>query len=363
MEINSFGKVNLESKPDMEKCIRRIESWFENDILDRVPVRFSQHNSFVNDSTTLEYHNNHEEQWFDFEFQINRHVKETKNVSYYGETFPVFWCNLGPNIYSSYFGTELIYDEVTSWSKHSIIDWQDIYKYKFSKNNYYYKQTLKYTDAALQMSNDKFLVGYTDLHTGIDCVEAWRGSGMLCMDLYDEPDMVKKAIELADEHFIDVFNSIHTMLFEKGQYSVNWMGIPSVKKLHIPSCDFSAMISTDHFVEFCLPSIKNEIAHMDHNIFHLDGEGVARHIDVILSLPEINAIQWVPSPNNPGGVFAYMDLYKKIQKSGKGLVLDIKPGELESFMELMKPDGIYFCIDTSNPEEQKNIIDKLLKWK
>lgn len=32
---------------------------------------------------------------------------------------------------------------------------------------------------------------------------------------------------------------------------------------------------------------------MTHNIFYLDGRGVARHLDAILELPNVNAIQWV----------------------------------------------------------------------
>ncbi len=38
------------------------------------------------------------------------------------------------------------------------------------------------------------------------------------------------------------------------------MGIPSFGKLHIPSCDFAAMISPKHFEEFCYqPILKEEI--------------------------------------------------------------------------------------------------------
>ena len=32
---------------------------------------------------------------------------------------------------------------------------------------------------------------------------------------------------------------------------------------------------------------------MTHNIFHVDGKGVARHLDAILSVPQVHALQWV----------------------------------------------------------------------
>jgi hypothetical protein len=35
----------LETKPDYEKCVERIEAWFQGEILDRVPIRFHRHNA------------------------------------------------------------------------------------------------------------------------------------------------------------------------------------------------------------------------------------------------------------------------------------------------------------------------------
>ena len=60
--------------------------------------------------------------------------------------------------------------------------------------------------------------------------------------------------------------------------------------MHIPSCDFSALISNDIFDEYCLPILKHELKGMDHTIFHLNGKGVARHLDTILKVYEIQAI-------------------------------------------------------------------------
>jgi len=53
------------------------------------------------------------------------------------------------------------------------------------------------------------------------------------------------------------------------------------------------MVSTDVFDEFYLPSLLRETSYMSHNVFHLDGKGMLRHIDRILDVPEVAAIQWV----------------------------------------------------------------------
>ncbi len=53
----------------------------------------------------------------------------------------------------------------------------------------------------------------------------------------------------------------------------------SFGRMHIPSCDFSTMISQDFFNEFGLPLLQREVKTMTQNVFHMDGKGVARHLD------------------------------------------------------------------------------------
>ena len=36
--------VGLVQKPDFDRCMERINAWYECEIVDRVPVRFSAHN-------------------------------------------------------------------------------------------------------------------------------------------------------------------------------------------------------------------------------------------------------------------------------------------------------------------------------
>ena len=139
------------------------------------------------------------------------------------------------------------------------------------------------------------------------------------------------------------------------------MGIPSFNKMHIPSCDFSAMISTKQFEEFCLPSIVNEVKGITHNIFHLDGKGVARHVDKILEMKEICAIQWVQGMGKDAPILQWVPLLKKIQAAGKSMVIDIQLSELEEFIDIMDPKGLMLCIP-ADEAIQPDIIKRIEKW-
>jgi len=204
-------------------------------------------------------------------------------------------------------------------------------------------------------------VGYTDLHPGADCAAAWRDPQELCMDLMTEPELVTELITLANEHFQEVFDYFDARLKAAGQLSVTWMQIPSPGKMHIPSCDFSALISPAHFEKFLLPTIQREVRGMTHNVFHLDGKGVARNLDRLLEIPEIQAIQWVQGLGTDLPIMQWVPLIRKIRAAGKAVVVDLQPSELESFISAMPPEGIFLCI-AAREEIQPAIIRRVEQW-
>ena len=183
------------------------------------------------------------------------------------------------------------------------------------------------------------------------------------MDLYDEPVECQKLIEKCSEAFGTVFNYFNKMIKDAGQPSVTWINIPSFDTFHIPGTDLGAMLSTDMYNEFILPEVKKEVKYAKHNVFHVDGKGVARHLDSLLEIDEICGYQWVQGMGMDEPIMQWVPLIKKIQDRKKGVVVDLKPAELDSFMDAVSPKGIYLCIDTSVEEEQRAILKKLERWK
>ena len=212
-------------------------------------------------------------------------------------------------------------------------------KIRFDAGNDYFRKIEELTAVALDKCAGRFLVGYTDLHGGVDCAAAWRDPQQLCMDMIGSPEQVKELIALASESFQPVFDHFDAVLKANGQLSVTWMGIPSYGKMHIPSCDFAAMISTRHFDEFCLPVLAEEVKPMTHNVFHLDGPGVARHLDRILAVPEIHAVQWVQGMGRGTPIMQWLPLIDRIRAAGKSVVIDLQVAELDGLIENTNPEG------------------------
>ncbi len=344
-------------------AMKRIDAWYEGEMLDRPPVRFSRHNAEfeVSDDNPNRW-TNLKDRWSDAQYVVESFEKSIEGKVFRGETFPVFWPNLGPNVYAAFFGCELDYGEVTSWIQHAVHQPEDIAKLKFDRRNEYFAQIEKMTKLALEACHGKYLVGYTDLHFGLDCVADWRGQSDLCLDFFDRAEMVEEMLALASRHWSETYDHFDTLLKENGQLSVTWMVIPSYGRMHIPSCDFGALISTAVFEKYALPAIREEVAKMTHNIFHLDGVGVARHLGPILEIPEIQAIQWVQGVGDDQPIMQWVDLLKRIRAAGKSVVVDLQLAELEPFIDAMDPEGVYVCIPSENDQQEEEILNRLERW-
>lgn len=364
IDKKNWWKIELEKKADFEQAMERIYAWYDQEIIDRVPIRFSAHNAEYSASKIL---NNRrwdslKDRWWDTNFQIDLFEHQLEHSVFNAETFPIFWPNLGPEVYTAFYGVELEYQEVTSYSVPIVENWEQLEQLKLDMENPYFKKIEEMTLAALERCEEKYLVGYTDLHPGLDCAAAFRDPQQLCMDFILDLENVKKLVQISSNDFAQVFNYFDTILKKHNQPSATWMGIPSFGKMHIPSCDFATMISPEHFNEVALPVIQEEVKMMTHNIFHVDGKGVANHIDVILDIKEINAIQWVQGVGDDLPIMQWVPFIKKIQAAGKSVVVDLQISELDPFMREVNPKGIMLCIDAS-PDIQPEIIRKVKTWK
>ncbi len=363
--VNALRHIELEGKPDFDESMRRIYAWYAGDMIDRPPVRFARHNAFAERFDTLHdgKWSSLKERWFDTEHHLRKFRLSIEGKRYRGETFPVFWPNLGPDVYAAFYGSPLEFGEITSWSEPIIEDLDDIDDLVLDWKNEYLLKIEELTKAALAECEGTYLVGYTDLHPGLDCVQSWRGQVNLCMDLYDNPEKVKRLVDIASRDFEAVFSHFDAMLKAAGQPSVTWMEIPSFGRMHIPSCDFSALISNEHFKEFALPEIRREALLMTHNVFHMDGKGVAQHLDDILAVPEINAIQWVQGVGDDLPIMQWVPLIKKIQSAGKGVVVDLSLPELEGFIDAVDPELLYLCIATETEEQELDVLKRISRWR
>jgi hypothetical protein len=227
--------LELEGLPRSEEAMQRIDAWYQCQIIDRVPVRFMAHNAFLDtgvETSTLTPEERRA-RWFDVEYQVDLFERSIEGRTFHGETFPVYWPNLGPNVYAAFYGLELEFGEVTSWSEPMVRDWDAVDSLKLDMDSIHFRKIEALTQHALERCQGRYLVGYTDLHPGIDCVAAWRGMDRLCMDMVDSPERVKELAKRGIADFEMVYDHFDAMLRAHGQPSSR-LGDPEPPQVRRP---------------------------------------------------------------------------------------------------------------------------------
>ena len=294
--------------------------------------------------------------WLDTDYVIKRTRAYIQSIYYAGEAFPSYFANLGPDIVGAIAGCDLEFGETTSWANHFVDDWENIEPLKFDENNKWFMKLSELTKAALDDSKGDYIVGITDLHPGADGLVSLRGPDNLCLDLYDNPQHVKKRINEIFEIHKEILLRQHTLISSKQHMCTNWTGIIDPDALwYVTSCDFSCMISKDDYEEFIIPGLMKELSLVDKSIYHLDGPGALLHLDRLLEINNLNGIQWVYGAGQPSAKH-WIPILKKIQDAGKLIQIEIFPDDLKDLCEALEPNGVHFTCSVQSQQEADSLI-------
>ena len=187
------------------------------------------------------------------------------------------------------------------------------------------------------------------------------------MDLVDYPDEILELSNHIDRIFIEYFNEQVGWLKDCGY--TGWIPLVHDKTWYPLQCDASAMISPAMFEKLVLPSLEYTSSHMDTSVYHLDGPGEIVHLDMILSVPNIHAIQWVPLPAKHLGNGRYhqcfddqmsLDIYRRCLAAGKKVVLCGVPAyQIEHIFREVGSDGVFIFGCDANYQEAVDLIHKM----
>lgn len=282
-----------------------------------------------------------------------------------GEAYPNLWLNLGPGVLAAYITGFLGFSGYTAWFEYPM-EWDDVDKSLISINqdNEWLVYTKKLAHLVGERSQGKFLTGMTDIGGIADVLASLRGTENLLLDLMDQPERVLHSMDRILELWHYVYDEIDSILSRYMEGTSAWMGLWCPEKWYPIQCDFSAMISPKMFEKFVAPYLREQARRLDHTIYHLDGPGEIRHLDILLDIDEIDGIQWVPGAGAEDVTSeVWLELYKKIQKKGKLLVLNsdsaADPDRVPWLLERISPEGVYVSVYCDSEDKAY----KLLEWR
>ncbi len=347
---------------DFEKVKRKFDEYWARENHDRPIVAIASPKNGANWSKTVQVPERLEDRWFDMNYIILKNRLLFENTAYYGEGFPTFYPNLGPDILGAICGCDLEFAEDTSWAIHKVEDWNSLGDITFDENNKWWKKILQMTRDAVSDAKNDYVVGITDLHPGIDSLVSLRGPQEVCFDTIECPDLLKKFDRQVFEVYKIVYNRLYNEISPLGNGTSYWMGVWSSKRHYVVGSDFSCMISADVYEDLIAPSIEREIEFLDQSIYHLDGPQALRHLDRILQMKKLNGVQWVygagqPSPRH------WIHILKKIQDAGKCINISGPPEDLPELMKYLRPEGLLYHCWCNTEDDAEDLLRVLKKNK
>ena len=248
-----------------------------------------------------------------------------------------------------------------------IEDWDELPPIEFDENSEMWQHILRLQNKFASDPSVQFTM--TDLGGTLDVLAALRSSENLLYDLYDEPERVKEMSARINQMWLNAFDQQVETVRKAGLPFDTWMKIPSAKPWYPIQCDFSYMISPEHFEEFVLPDIIEQAKHIERPVWHLDGVGELAHLDMILDLPGLVGIQWAPGAGQaPEWDEKWFPIYRKIQDKKINLILrrgadEKDPAGMEKLIKSIDPVGTYICSSAFSCEENaQKMADNIARW-
>ena len=335
--------VELQYKADFGEALRRLEAWWDCGIIDRPPVTIH-----VRPERRAELpeksHPTLRDRWFDFEHGLDRFEASLDGAVFFAETFPKFDPGLGPEQCATVFGCELEFSETTSWSVPIAGSCREILDIRPNLDNVYWNNLRASTELSIDRGRGRWITALPDLHTNGDLVAALRDPQDLCLELADDIDAVRAACDyVTDVSYELMYEDMWRPVEAAGQPCTTWTPALHAGPMYPVSCDFICMISPRMFQETVLPSIRTELRYLERSVFHLDGPGALRHLDVLLAQPELNAVQWVYGAGS-GPAARWVQVYRRIQAAGKAVQLVCDDlADARAVAAHLRPEGVWFC--------------------
>jgi hypothetical protein len=300
----------------------------------------------------------------DYEREI-RHIDDIlDNTLYMAESIPSFPIDHGPDQMAAVIGGSTLHfsDNIatTNWVEPVVEDWAE-FDIRLNEESPIWQSLLTYSQRLREHGRGRYVVRTLDYHSNGDALSALRNPQRLCMDFYDVPERIDKA--MADVR--KIFPRMYNRLYEAGGMAETgtscWIPLWCEGKYATIQCDFICMVSPDIACTYILPALEEEASFLDHCIYHLDGPGALVHLDNLLAIQDIDAIQWVSGAGQKP-MHEWTDVFKKCQKAGKKLIIYCGSkdplGIIKQTLSELKPAGLIFSMGAEKRED----VEETLRW-
>ena len=346
----------IKYKENWEENKKRMDAFWNKEYIDRCCLAIKLYNKSTEPLVLPKSDYTLEERRTDADYVFRTSEHWMKSTIHLAEALPALMPGFGVAAHSCYFGSKQIHAPDTIWFE-PVIHEPDIDKLVYNEKAV--ETHRKMTADLSERANGLFMVGGNDNCGIIDALSNLRGNAALLIDLIENPEFV----EAARDKITDVWKKTQKMFYDitkegnDGGSSHAWMHTWS-RGIHGQlQCDFSVMISPQHYERFVLPELEECTAFYDNSTYHFDGQEQIRHLDILLSVKNLDNIQWTHVAGQPK-MSNFIEVFQKIQKAGKGLVLAPDPDEIPFLLKNLSHKALMIVVSGINDIDEANDLMK-----
>ncbi len=311
----------------------------------------------VESSTPEDESANYEPFWTDFDGLMQRYTQLFTQFHFTAETYPRFFANLGVASLAVFLGCKPIFTRDTIWYAHEFATLDDAFV-RFDENSEWLRWSLDTTRRAKEFAGSRFLAGFPDLTEHLDVLAALMDTQEMMISMMTDAERVHELLRGIQQAWFKVYDMHYDIIRDEDGFSnygpFQLLGKGKIAKLQ---CDMSAMISPAMFEEFAVPYLNEQADWLDKSLYHLDGVNAIRHLDMVLGIKSLKALQWTPGAGQPdGGDEAWDFIYQKALDAGKNIYALVAPQNLQRFIKKFGAKGVFIVSGAADETMAQQLI-------
>ncbi len=277
------------------------------------------------------------------------------------DILPMPGTNSGPGSVAAYLGSTPEFAKETVWFHPTMKDSDEpesLPPLTLDPNNKWWVYAQDLMRESVKRAKDNYLVPLPDLIEHVDILSSLRDPQTVLFDMIERPEWVEEKLQEITDLWEVVFNTLYDIVKDdEGGNAFCAFHVWGPGKTAKVQCDASAMFSPAMFKRFVVPYQTQQCRFLDYSIFHLDGHQCIPHLDLLLEIDELDAIEWTPDPMVPsGGSPEWYDMYKRILDAGKSVqAIGIQHDEIVPLLDTVGPKGLYIMTRISSEAEAEKI--------
>lgn len=254
----------------------------------------------------------------------------------------------------------------TIWFDTAEVDFRQPSPFRVTEDDpWVVKHRTLYAAVAEEAAGEHFLMGSPCFLPANDLLSMHMGTSSFMMALIDEPEWMQGAIlqaardtEVERRRLEEIARRKTTLWYGISGWMTLWAPEPFIST----QSDVSCMLSPAMYEQFVVPELELLSASTGAMWYHLDGHDARQHLPRLLSLPYLRVIQYTPTPSEPPNGPDHLDFYRKIQRAGRIVHIQVPPEHVDALVGKLDPALLMLDTYCASEAEGRALLKRAERW-